>query len=74
MCSAIGRVRFALNSDRKSGRPKIAMSALDLKADVRGATSDVGYEPIADSCSVANRIITRSLGESKELRRLQGLS
>ena len=48
MCSAIGHVRFAPNSDRKSGPPKIAMSALDLKADVCGATAHVGFGPIAD--------------------------
>ena len=35
MCSAKGHVRFTPNSDRKSGHPQNAMSAVPLKADVR---------------------------------------
>jgi hypothetical protein len=65
MCSAIGHVRFAPNSDRKSGPPKIAMSALDLKADVCGATGDVGYGPKAD---IAVLSITSSRSIEKGLR------
>ena len=34
ICSATGHVRFAPNSDRKSGFPQKAMSALALKADL----------------------------------------
>jgi hypothetical protein len=34
ICSAKGHVRFAPNSDRKSGFPQTVMSALPPKADV----------------------------------------
>jgi hypothetical protein len=48
ICGAISHVRFAPNSDRESGHPLQAMSALPWKADVCSATSNVGYGPIAE--------------------------
>jgi hypothetical protein len=48
ICSAKGHVRFAPNSDRKSGFPQTAMSALPLKADMCGALAHVCYGPKAD--------------------------
>jgi hypothetical protein len=42
ICSAKGHVRFAPNSDRESGFPQMVMSAFPPKADLCGATSDVG--------------------------------
>jgi hypothetical protein len=48
MCSAKGHVRFAPKSDRESGFPQQAMSALPPKADMCGATRDVRFGPIAD--------------------------
>jgi hypothetical protein len=48
ICSATGHVRFTPNSDRKSGHPQNAMSALPLKADVCGANRHVRFGPIAD--------------------------
>jgi hypothetical protein len=41
ICGAIDHVRFASNSDRKSGFPHKMMSALPPKADMCGATRDV---------------------------------
>jgi len=41
-------VCFTPNSDRESGRPQPAMSALPLKADMCGAVVHVGFGPIAD--------------------------
>src|SRR6476660_2310531 len=41
-------VRSIRDSDRESGLPQTVMSALLLKADMCGATSNVGYGPIAD--------------------------
>jgi hypothetical protein len=41
MCSAKSFVRFAPESDRESRHPQRVMSALPLKADMCGATSDV---------------------------------
>jgi hypothetical protein len=38
MCTAIGHVRFTLNSDRESGHQSRVMSALPPKADMCGAT------------------------------------
>jgi hypothetical protein len=40
MCSATADVRF-LNSDRESGFPQKAMSALPPKADIRGAKRNI---------------------------------
>src|SRR5262249_16006289 len=40
-CAAQMHVRFTPNSDRKSGRPQNAMSALPPKADVCGALAHV---------------------------------
>ena len=48
ICAATSNVRFAPNSDRQSGLPRQAMSALLLKAEVCGALADVCYGPIAD--------------------------
>src|SRR4029078_3838949 len=42
VCAAIGHVRFTANSDRKSRHAAMVMSALHLKADMCGATNDVG--------------------------------
>jgi hypothetical protein len=46
-CSALGDVRFTPNSDRKSGLPRQAMSAL-AKSRLCGALADVCYGPKAD--------------------------
>jgi hypothetical protein len=48
VCVAKPHVRFAPNSDRKSGHPQNAMSALPLKADVCGANRHVRFGPEAD--------------------------
>ena len=48
MCDAPTHVCFTLNSDRKSGFPQKARSALPPKADMCGALADVRYGPIAD--------------------------
>src|SRR5207342_281511 len=48
ICGATADVRFTLNSDRESGFPQKAMSALPPKADMCGATGDVRFVPIAD--------------------------
>ena len=48
ICSATADVRFTLNSDRESGFPQKAMSALPPKADMCGATVHVHFVPIAD--------------------------
>jgi hypothetical protein len=42
ICSAQAYVRFTPDSDRESGHPQKVMSALPPKADMSGATSDVG--------------------------------
>jgi hypothetical protein len=47
-CAATSRVRFTPVSDRESGHPKNAMSALPPKADMCGARANVCYGPIAD--------------------------
>jgi hypothetical protein len=44
ICSATAHVRFTPNSDRESGFPQQAMSALPPKADMCGATRDVRFE------------------------------
>ena len=48
ICSATGHVRFAPNSDRKSGFPYKVMSALPPKADICSAPAHVCFGPIAD--------------------------
>jgi hypothetical protein len=48
MCGANGHVRFAPNSDRKSGPPQNVMSALPPKADMCGALAHVRFGPKAD--------------------------
>ena len=48
MCGATSHVRFAPNSDRKSGFPQTVMSALPPKADMCGALADVCYGPEAE--------------------------
>jgi hypothetical protein len=48
MCSALVNVRFAPNSDRKSGHAQIVMSALHPKADMCGANRHVCFGPVAD--------------------------
>jgi hypothetical protein len=45
MCNAPSHVRFAPNSDRKSGNPQTVMSALPLKADMCGANRYVCFGP-----------------------------
>src|SRR5262249_12830630 len=49
ICSANSHVRFTPNSDRESGLPQAAMSALPPKADSCTAATHVRYGPIADS-------------------------
>jgi hypothetical protein len=46
------RVRFTPNSDRESGFPQTAMSALPPIADMCGATMDVRFGAIADIPSI----------------------
>jgi len=48
MCAAKWHVRFTPESDRESGHPQTAMSALPLKADMCGALVDVRFGPKAD--------------------------
>jgi hypothetical protein len=48
MRSAKGHVRFAHNSDRESGFPQTAMSALPPIADICSAQAHVRFVPIAD--------------------------
>jgi hypothetical protein len=48
ICAAKRNVRFIPDSDRESGFPQKAMSALPPRADMGAATTDVGYGPIAD--------------------------
>jgi hypothetical protein len=48
MCGAKSDVRFTPDSDRESGFPQTAMSALPPKADVCGALANVCYGPKAD--------------------------
>jgi hypothetical protein len=48
VCGARAHVCFTPNSDRESGLPRQAMSALPLKADMCSALADVRFGPIAD--------------------------
>jgi integrase len=48
MCSAVGHVRFTLDSDRERGFPRKVVSALLPKADMCGSASDVRFGPEAD--------------------------
>jgi hypothetical protein len=48
ICSAIGHVRFTPNSDRESGFPQQAMSALPPKADISWCQSNARFVPIAE--------------------------
>src|ERR1041384_1858825 len=48
ICGAKRYVRFTPNSDRESGLPLTAMSALPPKADMCGALARVCFGPIAD--------------------------
>jgi hypothetical protein len=48
MCAAKGHVRFTPNSDRESGFPQQAMSALPPKADTCSALAYVCFGPRAD--------------------------
>ena len=48
MCGAPTDVRFTPDSDRESGPPQTAMSALLSKADMCGAVPHVCFGPIAD--------------------------
>src|SRR5262249_36707734 len=48
ICAAQRDVRFTPDSDRKSGLPHKAMSALPPKADMCSATRDVRFGPKAD--------------------------
>jgi hypothetical protein len=47
------------------------ISALPPKADMCGATRDVRYGPIADSCSATKRIAIRSLRRRGRRRRFE---
>jgi hypothetical protein len=60
-------VRFAPNSDRESGHPLQAMSALPWKADVCSATSNVGYGPIADIGSDKEKAATTAANQLRFL-------
>ena len=62
MCSATADVRFTLNSDRESGFPQKAMSALPPKADMCTATRDVRFVPIADIALNTGRLGTMPFG------------
>ena len=53
ICSATADVRFTLNSDRESGFPQKAMSALPPKADMCSALAHVRFVPKADMSSCA---------------------
>src|SRR5262245_7572322 len=57
MCAAKSDVRLTPNSDRESGLPQTAMSALPPRADMCGATSDVRFGPKADSCTAAKSVL-----------------
>src|SRR5215831_15793889 len=48
MCVAKTHVRFAPNSDRKSGFPHNVMSALPPKADICAATGNICFAPDSD--------------------------
>jgi hypothetical protein len=48
MCGAKSDVRFTPTSDRESGFPQKAMSALPPKADMCGANRHVCFGPKAD--------------------------
>jgi hypothetical protein len=48
ICGATAHVCFTPNSDRESGFPQQAMSALPPKADMCGSARDVRYGPIAN--------------------------
>jgi hypothetical protein len=48
LCDATTHVRFTPNSDRESGHPQKAMSALPPEADMCGALLHVCFGPIAD--------------------------
>ena len=52
MCSAKGDVRFTPNSDRESGFPQQATSALPPKADMCSALAHVCFGPKADIRSI----------------------
>jgi hypothetical protein len=52
MCNAPTHVRFTPNSDRKSGPPQNAMSALPPKADMCSATAHVCFGPKAGIGSI----------------------
>jgi hypothetical protein len=49
ICDATSHVRFAHDSDRKSGHVPMVISALHLKANICSATKDVCLGPEADS-------------------------
>jgi hypothetical protein len=63
ICSAKGHVRFAPNSDRKSGFPQRVMSALLLKADMCGALAYVCFGPKAD---IGALLITSSIFDLRQ--------
>jgi hypothetical protein len=66
ICSAKSHVRFAPNSDRKSGPPQIAVSALPPKADVCGANRHVRFGPITD---IPEGLINYCIGAAEQRRR-----
>jgi hypothetical protein len=63
ICSATADFRFTLNSDRESGFPQKAMSALPLKADMCGALAHVCFVPIADILEIRSPGSFRSYPE-----------
>jgi len=54
MCGAKRHVRFTPNSDRESGFPQQATSALPPEADMCGALAHVCFGPKADIVGEAN--------------------
>jgi hypothetical protein len=59
ICAAKTHVRFTPNSDRKSGFPQKAMSALPSKADMCGATRDVCFGPKSGHVASGHRLRLR---------------
>ena len=71
MCAAIRHVRFAPNSDRKSGLPRKAMSALPPKADMCSALAYVCFGPKAEVASLIDDFVGADERRRALSRRLQ---
>src|SRR5262245_42742151 len=57
MCVATSDACFTPDSDRESGHPRKAMSALPPKADICSANTDVCYGPIADMACLLDHLV-----------------